>query len=40
MTHPKLQKPWISSKSSKISLVDKLHSANKIVTDLESNIYP
>jgi hypothetical protein len=38
--HAKLQKPWISSKSSKISLVDKLLSANKIVTDLESDIYP
>lgn len=38
--HAKLQKPWISSKSSKISLLDKLLSANKIVTDLESGIYP
>lgn len=38
--HPKLQKPWISSKSSNISLIDKLLSANKIVTDLESDIYP
>lgn len=38
--HPKLDKPWISSKSNKVSLQDKLASANKIVTDLEEDIYP
>jgi len=38
--HPKLDKIWISSKSAKISLLDKLESANKIVTDLEHDIYP
>lgn len=39
-THPKLDKPWITSKSNKISLLEKLASANKIVEDLEKNIYP
>jgi hypothetical protein len=38
--HPKLDKPWISSKSSKISLINKLQSANKVVSDLEKDIYP
>lgn len=38
--HPKLDKIWISSKSVKIPLLDKLESANKIVSDLEHDIYP
>lgn len=39
-THPKLDKPWMSSKSNKISLLEKLASANKVVDDLEKNMYP
>lgn len=38
--HPKLDKIWISSKSNKIDIIDKLNSANKIVDDLEKDIYP
>lgn len=38
--HPKLDKPWITSKSNKISILEKLKSANKIVDDLEKDIYP
>ena len=38
--HPKIDKHWISSKSNKISLLEKLASANKVVTDLEKDIYP
>jgi len=38
--HPKLDKHWISSKSNKISLMEKLASTNKVVTDLEKDIYP
>lgn len=38
--HPKLDKPWITSKSSKITIQDKLKEANKVVEDLENNIYP
>ena len=34
--HPKLTKPWITSKSMKISLIEKLNDANKVVDDLES----
>jgi len=36
--HPKLDKIWISSKSNKIDIIDKLNSANKIVDDLEKII--
>ncbi len=32
--HPKLDKPWISSKSNKVSLLDKLKSANDMVDSL------
>jgi hypothetical protein len=32
--HPKLDKPWISSKSNKISLMDKLNAANAMVDSL------
>jgi hypothetical protein len=35
-SHPKLDKPWISSKSVKISLIEKLNDANQVVTDLEN----
>jgi hypothetical protein len=35
-SHPKLSKPWVSSKSAKISLVEKLNHANQVVADLES----
>jgi len=38
--HPKLDKPWITTKSGKVSLLDKLQQANKVVEDLENNIYP
>jgi hypothetical protein len=38
--HPKLDKYWMSSKSNKISLLEKLTSANKVVNDLEKDIYP
>ena len=38
--HPKLLKPWESSKSNKISLIEKLGSANKVSTNLYNNIYP
>ena len=38
--HAKLDKPWVSSKSAKISRADKLASANKVVADLEKDIYP
>jgi len=38
--HPKLDKHWFTSKSEKISLKDKLLAANKIVDDLENEIYP
>jgi len=35
-SHPKLSKPWVSSKSAKISLVEKLNHANQVVADLEA----
>jgi len=38
--HPKLDKHWMSSKSNKISLMEKLASTNKVVTDLEKDVYP
>ena len=38
--HPKLDKPWCTSKSNKISIQDKLKEANKVVDDLENDIYP
>jgi hypothetical protein len=38
--HPKLSKIWIGIKSNKISIQDKLTQANKIINDLENNIYP
>ena len=35
-SHPKLDKPWVTSKSVKISLIDKLNEANQFVEDLEN----
>jgi len=36
--HPKLDKPWISSKSNKISIFDKLKAANEMIDELNKNI--
>ena len=38
--HPKLDKNWCSSKSSVVSIIEKLQQSNKIVSDLDNNIYP
>jgi len=38
--HPKLDKIWIGNKSTKISIIQKLNDINKIVDDLEKDIYP
>jgi len=38
--HPKLDKIWTTTKSEKVSIQDKLKQANKVVYDLENNIYP
>jgi hypothetical protein len=38
--HPKLDKIWIGTKSNKISIQEKLIQANKVVEDLENDIYP
>jgi hypothetical protein len=38
--HPKLEKPWIGSKSSKVSIIEKLNQANKVVDDLDKDIQP
>jgi len=38
--HPKLDKEYTSSKSEKVSILEKLAQANKIVDDLENDIYP
>jgi len=38
--HPKLDKIWSTSKSCKISIIDKLFQANKVIDDLENDIYP
>ncbi len=38
--HPKLDKEPSSSKSEKVSILEKLAQANKIVDDLENDIYP
>ncbi len=37
--HPKLDNIWTSSKSGKMSILDKLKEANKIVEDLDNDIY-
>jgi hypothetical protein len=38
--HPKLHKPWATTKSEKVSILEKLLQANKVVDDLENDIYP
>ena len=38
--HPKLDKSWIGSKSNKVDILEKLRIVNKIVKDLDQNIYP
>jgi len=38
--HPKLDKPWATTKSEKVSILEKLAQANKVVDDLEKDIYP
>ena len=38
--HPKLDKPWATTKSGQISIQEKLAHANKVVVDLENDIYP
>jgi len=38
--HPRLDKPWMSSKSNKVTILEKLEQVNKIVDDLEGNIQP
>lgn len=35
-SHPQLSRPWVSSKSGKISLHEKLESANQVVANLEN----
>lgn len=38
--HPKLDKSWDSTKSGNVSIQEKLRQANKVVDDLELDIYP
>ena len=38
--HPKLDKPWIGSKSNSVSIQEKLTQANRTVDDLDNDIYP
>jgi len=38
--HPKLDKSWSTTKSFKVSIIDKLAQATKVVEDLENDIYP
>jgi hypothetical protein len=38
--HPKLDKIWIGTKSNKVSIQEKILQANKVVDDLENDIYP
>jgi hypothetical protein len=38
--HPKLEKTWATTKSEKVSILEKLAQANKVVDDLEDDIYP
>lgn len=38
--HPKLNKIFIGNKSNKVSILEKLNDVNKIVDDLEKDIYP
>lgn len=36
--HPRLTKAWVSSKSSKVSLLEKLAEANQVVSDLDNTM--
>jgi hypothetical protein len=36
-SHPKLNKPWVTSKSTKVSLLEKLQDANEYVTKLSAS---
>ena len=38
--HPKLDKIYVGTKSNKVSIQEKLNQINKIVDDLENNIFP
>ena len=38
--HPKLEKQWTTTKSGKISILDKLKLANDVVDNLEKDVYP
>lgn len=38
--HPKLNKIWIGTKANNVSIQEKLLQANKVVDDLDNNIYP
>jgi hypothetical protein len=38
--HPKLDKLWSTTKSCKVTIQEKLSQANKVVDDLENDIYP
>ena len=38
--HPQLDKPWVTTKSEKVTIEDKLKQANKVIEDLKNNIYP
>jgi hypothetical protein len=38
--HPKLDKSWVTSKSEKVPLLQKLEHANQVVSDLEKGIFP
>jgi hypothetical protein len=38
--HPKLDKSWATTKSEKVSILEKLAQANKVVDNLENDIYP
>ena len=38
--HPKLEKSWETTKSNKVSILEKLNQANKVIEDLENDIYP
>ena len=39
-SHPKLPRPWVSSKSTKIPLIEKLNDANQVVAGLENTVDP
>lgn len=39
-SHPKLDKIWSTTKSCKITIQEKLTRANKVIDDLENDIYP